>query len=123
MWAKFINIILGLWLIAAPSWLGYAPIASDNGHIIGPILITFSTISIWEATDNVRKWNYPFALWLLIAPFVLGYDSSYAMASDIVVGAAVITLSSIKAKIKNRYGGGWSSLWKKNPDHLKKLDS
>ena len=119
MWAKFINIILGLWLIVAPSILGYTTAASDNGHIVGPIIITFSTISLWEATDNVRKWNYPFGLWLLLSPFVLGYELPFAIASDIGVGIAGLVLSSINITFKNRYGGGWSSLWKKNPDHSK----
>jgi len=119
MWAKFINIILGIWLMTAPTILGYGSAASNNGHIVGPLIVTFSTISLWEATNTVRMWNYPFALWLLLAPWILGYNLSVAMVSDMLVGALVIALSSVKTKMKNRYGGGWSSLWGKNSNHMK----
>lgn len=119
MWTKFINIVLGLWLMTAPAILGYGSAAGDNGHIIGPIIVTFSTISLWEATSAVQKWNYPFAIWLLLAPWVLGYNLSIAIVMDMVAGAMVFALSTVTSKKKNRYGGGWSSLWQKNPDHMK----
>ncbi|MER3375033.1 MAG: SPW repeat protein [Allomuricauda sp.] len=118
MWTIFINIILGIWLMAAPTILGYGPIASDNGHIVGPIIVTFSTISLWEATNAVRKWNYPFALWLLLAPWILEYDLTIAIISDMLIGAMVFAMSTLRSSMKNRYGGGWTSLWKKYPDHM-----
>lgn len=119
MWTKFANIVLGLWLMTAPTILGYGSAAADNGHIIGPLIVTFSTISLWEATSAVQKWNYPFAIWLLLAPWVLGYNFSIAIILDMLVGAMVFALSTAKSKKKNSYGGGWSSLWQKNPDHMK----
>ncbi len=118
MWAKIINIILGIWLIVAPSILGYGSAPSDNGHIVGPIIVTFSVIALWEASHGVRKWNYPFALWLLLAPWILEYDYALAAGSDMVTGILVIIFSSFKQKIENRYGGGWVSLWKENPEHM-----
>ncbi len=120
MWAKIINIFSGLWLMVAPGILGYGSAAADNGHIVGPIIITFSVVSLWEATHAVRKWNYPFALWLLLAPWILGYSDVLAIGSDMGVGVLVIFLSSIEQKIKNSYGGGWASLWKTNPEHADK---
>lgn len=62
MWAKFLNIFLGLWVMVAPGILGYSSAAADNGHIVGPIIVTFSVISLWEATHVLRQWNYPFAI-------------------------------------------------------------
>lgn len=118
MWAKLMNIVLGIWLMAAPSVLEYGPAASDNGHIVGPIIVTFSTIAFWESTYIVQKWNYPFALWLLLSPWVLGYEVATASMSDMAVGMMVLVLSSRKTGMKNRYGGGWSSLWEKNPKHM-----
>ncbi len=101
--------------MAAPDLLGYGPMAAHNGHIVGPLLISFSTISLWEATDMVRKWNYPLGLWLLLAPWILGYGVGMAMASDMFSGVSVLLLSKVGITIKNRYGGGWSSLWGKGP--------
>lgn len=118
---KFINIVLGIWLMVAPDVLGYSEAAVDNGHIIGPIIVTFSTISLWEATDLVKRWNYPFAIWLLLAPWLLGYHGSIAMIMDTLAGAIVFALSAVKSPKKNNFGGGWSSLWKENPEHMNHL--
>lgn len=119
MWAKVINTILGLWLMVAPGLLGYGGAAADNGFIVGPIIATFSIIAFWEATDAVHKWNYPFALWLLLAPWVLGYDATSAIVSDMVTGVLVLILSSVRQKLKYRFGGGWTSLGQDNPDHMR----
>ncbi|MEP2057445.1 MAG: SPW repeat protein [Maribacter litoralis] len=122
MWAKILNIVIGLYLIVAPSFFGYSPQASDNGHIIGPIIVTFSIISLWEATQGTRKWNYPFAVWLLLAPWILGYENNLAMVCDMLVGALVIVFSSFEQENKNRYGGGWASLWQKHPQHIQEVN-
>ena len=122
MWAQILNILLGLWLMVAPYILGYGPAASDNGHIVGPTITTFSVIALWEATDGIRKWNYPFAFWLLLSPWILGYDNMLATGCDMLVGILVIIFSSVSQKIENRYGGGWASLWKKNPEHMERRE-
>lgn len=106
--------------MAAPNILGYGGAASTNGHIIGPVIATFAVVAWWEATRVVRKWNWPLGIWLLLAPWILGYDSSWAIASDMISGALVLFFASVKGTIENHYGGGWSSLWQKNPAHAQK---
>lgn len=117
MWARLINTALGLWLMIAPGIFQYSPAASDNGHIAGPIIVTFSVVAIWEATRLVRKWNFPIAIWLLAAPWILGYENSIAIISDMGVGVLVLIFSSVKGKTERNYGGGWSVLWKNEPEH------
>ena len=108
--------------MVAPGFFDYSQAAADSGHIVGPIIVTFSVVAIWEATRVVRKWNYPAGIWLLIALWVLGYDSTIAIISDMGVGVLVLIFASIQGKIEKSYGGGWSSLWQKNPDHIQKTD-
>lgn len=107
-----INILLGLWLMAAPTVLGYDPAASDNGHIVGPLIVTFATIALWEATNAVRYWILPVSLWLLLAPWVLGYSLPLAIASDMIVGVLSAICAWQKKPLKHRYGGGWRALWR-----------
>ena len=118
MWAQGLNTLLGLWLMIAPSVLTYGQTAADNGHITGPVLIMLSVVSYWEATRNLRKVNYPVACWLLLAPWILNYESTYALLSDSATAVLVFIFSSVKGKIDNNYGGGWRSLWKKHPRHM-----
>lgn len=120
MKTQIITTLVGLWIMVAPGVLSFSTVAADNGHIIGPIIVTFSFVALWEATHGMRRWNYPFALWLLLAPWVLGYESTAAIVSDMASGAAVIILSSLKHNIKTTFGGGWKSLFEKKPLHLQK---
>lgn len=116
MWAQVVNFILGLWLMAAPSVLGYAGTAADSNHIVGPVIATFAMIAWWECTRSVRLWNVPLGAWLIVAPWVLAYDDNQILLNDSAVGALVIFFSFFKGKVEGVYGGGWSSLW--TPDSL-----
>lgn len=104
----------------APGIFQYSPAAADNGHILGPVIITFSIVAIWEATRVVRKWNLPIAVWLLLAPWILGYENTSAIISDMGSGILVLIFSSIRGKVEGNYGGGWSALWKKDAEHIRK---
>ncbi|MFZ0490891.1 MAG: hypothetical protein WAM00_11645 [Salegentibacter sp.] len=119
MWARILSIVLGLWLMVAPSIFGYGQAAANNGHIVGPVIVTFSVIAFWEVTRPVRKWNYILAAWLLLAPWILGYDQTAGYLSDMGVAVLVIIFASVKGKIEQKFGGGWSSLWQEHPEHMR----
>lgn len=118
MWAQVINALLGIWLTASPAILGLEDkTISNNAHIIGPVVASFAIIAWWEATRVVRLYNVPLGLWLLLAPWVLGYENPAAIFNDILVGAAIVCFSFIKGNIEGSYGGGWSAIWKKDSLH------
>jgi hypothetical protein len=119
MWAQIINALLGIWLMASPAVFGFADdrIISNNAHIVGPVIASFGIIACWEATRVVRYYNLLPGAWLLLAPWVLGYDATTAIVNDMVIGAAVIGLSLVKGKVSGTYGGGWSVIWKKDSLH------
>lgn len=112
MWARILNIMIGIWLMAAPGILSYETAAAHNGHIVGPVIATFATIACWDATRNVRLWNYPLGGWLLLAPWILSYDYSLAIVSDMLCGVLVLVFASVQRKSTGKYGGGWRVLWK-----------
>ena len=118
MWPRFINIAVGLWVMAAPSILDVASKAAANSdHITGPIIVTFATIAINEATRPCRWVVFISGVWLLLAPFVLGFWSTEpkAAASDIIAGCLCMTFALFRGKITGTYNGGWSMLWKRTP--------
>lgn len=119
MWAQVINMLLGIWLMASPSVLGFEGTAADNDYIAGPVIASFALIAWWEATRVVRLYNLPIGLWLLIAPWVLGYSEDAATINDMVVGALVASLSLVKGKIEGHYGGGWRAIWHTHTPHVK----
>lgn len=121
MWAQIINAALGIWLMVSAAILGYndVKIITDNEHIVGPVVASFAIISWWEATRVTRLYNIPLGLWLLLAPWVLGYDNSLATTNSMLVGALVTGLSFVKGKVEGSYGGGWSAVWNSDTMHAR----
>lgn len=117
MWAQIINIIIGLGLMLAPSLLSFDKADSDHFYIVGPLVVTNAIIALWEFNRGMRWFNGLIGAWLLVSPFVL--QSKGSVASIAVVSAILLILFSLfKGSTKHQYGGGWSSLFQKNPVHM-----
>lgn len=110
MWPQLINMVLGLWLMAAPGVTGYGRPAATSDHIVGPLVATFACISIWEATRGVRWVNLPLGIWAALAPLALGAPT-VAIANGLVCGVLVALLATRGGAIEQKFGGGWSMLW------------
>jgi hypothetical protein len=108
---RIINILLGLWLMAAPDGLGYPPPARTNDHIVGPLIVSFAMIALSEATRPIRWINLTLGLWLLASPMLLGYEFRIAVHS-MVIGLLVASMASMRGTIKEQLGGGWGVLWR-----------
>jgi hypothetical protein len=109
--------ILGIWLMIAPSALGYEKNIADNAHIVGPLIATFSMIAIWECTRNVRLFNFPVAVWMLAAPLFITYGNDTALLHDYAVAISIMLLLLVKPVRKYRFGGGWPSIWRDKTPH------
>jgi hypothetical protein len=99
-WASWTDFVLGLWLIVAPFALGYASVGRGRGEdvlfgiVIAGVALWRSLVSNDSAMAGV-SWIVALAgLWVLFAPFALGYSSvGAAMTNDVIVGAVVFVLS------------------------------
>lgn len=111
MWARILNALLGIWLMAAPAMLGYGEPALINDRIFGPIAASLATIAIWQATRPLRWLNLLIGIWLLLAPWVLSYPQAAATLNSSIVGILMIALALVKGKTNQEFGGGWSTLW------------
>ncbi|MDQ3845474.1 MAG: hypothetical protein M3342_15920, partial [Bacteroidota bacterium] len=109
----------GLWLMISPSVLGMSQPAANNNHIAGPLVITFAVIALWEINRNVIKVNMVIGAWLIIALFVIDFHSTSTIISNLVSAIVLILLALVKREVKQHYGGGWISLFQKNPPHLR----
>lgn len=114
MWARLINIGIGIWLMAAPAVLGYGGVASNHDRIVGPLLASFACIALWEVTRPLRWVNLLLGGWMLLAPWILGFGPT-ATVNSLLAGAAVAGLSLVRGTLSHRFGGGWSSLWHSAP--------
>ena len=92
-WAVF---TVGLWLAVSPWLAGYAsqPEATANAAITGLVL---ALAAHFEASCEVslERLNLGGGLWLIMAPFLLGFDDMpVAAANCVAAGAAIGALAA-----------------------------
>jgi hypothetical protein len=88
-----------------------------SDRIVGPLVAALAFVALWEVTRPLRWLNLILGAWLLLAPWLLGYDLTPKL-NRLVVGAILLALAPVGGKRKQRYGGGWQSLV-----HRQKLDA
>jgi hypothetical protein len=96
IWRDYINITLGVWLIASPPTLGYNSAAMMwNDIISGVLIIALTTAALVGGPRlDMLRWGVCFVgMWLLFAPLVLWTPDAAAYANDNLVGALVIAFS------------------------------
>jgi hypothetical protein len=94
-WTSGLNALLGLWLIVAPFALGYLePAARWNDILVGIVIASLAALRAFgRPAAPAWSWtNVALGVWLLIAPFLLSYNTSAALWNDVVVGLIVVVL-------------------------------
>jgi hypothetical protein len=119
MWAKAINIILGLWIMISPAIFPFNLLMADYNHITGPLIITFSITALWEINRNAKWLNVLVGILLIVATLIIQPGTMMVLVSNLFAAILVIILLFVKEKKKINYGGGWRSLFQKNPPHVK----
>jgi hypothetical protein len=95
----YMNLILGIWLIVTPVVFGaFASnrIAAGSDIALGALLIASSwwIVAATTAQLAVSSFQLLCGIWLIVAPFVLGYRGYAAEAqNDLIVGILVAIVS------------------------------
>lgn len=110
MWARVLAAAVGIWLMAAPAVLGFGGAAADAHRILGPLAVTFAVVAMAQSTRPVRWCNAAVGAALAIVAVAVGElrPSANLLAS----GAALAGLSLVRGRITDRFGGGWSAVWR-----------
>lgn len=95
--ASAVNAAVGGWLVAAPFALGYlaAGEARWNDTVVGAMFFVLAAVRVVRPLGGVwPSWsNVSLGLWLVFAPFLLGYsDLAEALISDVASGVAAMAL-------------------------------
>lgn len=101
-WTSGANVLAGVWLVLAPFALGYSDVAEArwNDVIIGVAVAVIALVRVGAPVryQEISWINFVLGIWLIAAPFVLGYDDvTAALTNDIVVGAIVLALAAASA--------------------------
>lgn len=118
LWAHFVNIMLGVWLVTSPAALGLFGATSFSEAVLhvtaerglappewrnaavgwsdiasGALIVAFGLLSLNRRTGWAQWGNAAVGLWLLFAPLAFWAPSAAAYINDTAVGALVITFS------------------------------
>lgn len=103
-WSSGINVLAGLWLILSPFMFGFSEVESIlwNEVVIGLAVAIFAMFRAAKPYQfEPLSWiNFVFGVWLIIAPFILGYSAhgqGGAMLNDIIIGVIIIVLAGMSA--------------------------
>jgi nucleoside-diphosphate-sugar epimerase len=96
LWAHFLNMALGLWLISSPPLMGY----SDTGMafsdwISGALLFVFAGMSLSWRMSWARWVCAAIGFWVLFAPLVFATESAAAYLNSTLVGILIIGFSAV----------------------------
>ncbi len=108
MAARLVAVATGVWLMFSPAAFDYVdtvPEASDR--IAGPVAAALSFVAVWGVARALRWATLPIGLYLIVAPWLLGFPTDAAV-SNLAAGTAFF-----RGGVSERYGGGWMSL--RNP--------
>jgi hypothetical protein len=112
-WQEWASFALGLWLAVSPWIIGHAEheAATANAVFVG---LTLALASHFEATfDHISaQWlNLGAGVWLLIAPFVLGFAAAgVPTANSIAVGTFAAALAGSALSLDKEIGKLWHRL-------------
>ncbi|MEX0750044.1 MAG: hypothetical protein WD359_04470, partial [Dehalococcoidia bacterium] len=106
-WIQAVAVAVGIWITVAPAVLDLDGAAPTNGHIAGPVVVSFATIALWECLRGVRLACVIIGLWLVLAPWLLRYDSASGIASDMASGLLLTVAVLLSGRTVARFGGGW----------------
>jgi hypothetical protein len=97
------NLILGAILFFSPWIFGFdAGRASENAHVAG-IVIAVLAIAALAAFAIWEEWlNLIVGLWVMVSPWVLGFQGTKAMTVSVVIGIAVAILAAIELWIMSQ---------------------
>jgi len=94
-WQDWVILVLGVWLFFAPFFMAYGSLsgaAAWDSYAAGAIATLFAASALWSPASKVEEWvNLVLGLWLVIAPFLIGFYASEATATwnHIILGVLI----------------------------------
>lgn len=100
--ASGINAILGIWLIIAAFVVADSQEAYWNDLLVGIVVLILAATRLSKPTDGTKpaSWvNAAIGVWLIAAPFVLGYVADAERWNDIIVGILLLAFGAWSASL------------------------
>lgn len=95
-----INLILGIWLITSPFIFSYTSGAVINSVVLGILVSALAVVHLSMPNQMWVSWLIGISgLWLVLAPFILGFTESAVLWNELSVGIVVTILGFLSSVI------------------------
>jgi hypothetical protein len=92
-WQDWVNVILGLWMVASPWTLGFAAaesLAAPTAWILGAAIVIFAGVAVYMHKAWEEALTIILGICLFASPWVLGFaDQTTPTANAVAVGLLV----------------------------------
>jgi len=99
-WQDGVMVVLGVWLFFSPFILQYTSVygtAAWNSYILG-VLVTLVALTALAAPHLWEEWvNFVLAVWIVISPWVLAFNTSNVPTVNHVVLGILIGIDALWA--------------------------
>lgn len=101
LWASFVNLLLGAWLVTSPFTFGYQSAGMTRSDVVSGLLVLFfSLLSASRKFNAYARWAVCFVgIWLLFAPLVFWAPTAAAYLNNTLVGALLIAFAVLVTKM------------------------
>lgn len=94
-WRDWLLLAFGVWLVISPFVLGYGGpgvgMAMWNPIIVGVAVIIFAAAVVMKPQQWEEWINLVLGVWLILAPFILGFTQlQAALWNHLIVGALIV---------------------------------
>lgn len=107
-WQDWLILVAGVWLIFSPFYMESYAVAGSaalNCVVVGVLLAVASGIALVRPRPWEEWMNIVLGVWLVVAPFVLGFEDvaavtlNHVVVGAIVVGDAMIVLARSRREV------------------------
>jgi len=109
-WQDMVNGVLGLWMFASPSILGFAApgsTATRVAWILGLAIVVFAGIAVYMPKAWEEALNVILGVCLLASPWGLGYSDLARPTTNAVVVGLLVTALAVWAMLKDTAVQKW----------------
>ena len=108
-WQDPVNALVGLWLIASPWVLSFQSDrnALANACIVGILLIATAVGAIFVPRAWEEWTETALGVWLMVAPWVLGFSALQAARVSTVASGAVVAILALWILTTDKDYSGW----------------
>ena len=109
-WQDWTNAVLGLWMLASPSLLGFAVVGSPAmraAWILGLAIVAFAGIAVYVPKAWEEALNIILGICLLVSPWALGYSDQVRPTTNAVVVGLLVTALAVWAMLMDTAVQKW----------------